>query len=222
MSDQIWKKRADDEAAVRTALTALLALVREPDTRGNPELTRDLHGIIATHLTTLERFTRPIPIVLPFGLPLAVFEDVQRRWEQHGIPIVLQCEIAVDDPPSLSFDAAIQVSKQAIREKEAAYRFGCPVCDWRTETQQECPGCYVDQPSREVLTVLKDSYPNRTCKWCGIKRIPPGDHRLFPCRPCRASGIPKEFYKEDGKDRTCSRCGNLFGLCGCPPDKKKS
>ncbi len=98
--DAVWKKRADDEAQMRAALSALRDILRELDQEAAEkgqtvpfEVAIKFHELIAMNMATLERFTRPIPIAPSFPVPVEVFADMSRRFKEYGIPVYLVAQV---------------------------------------------------------------------------------------------------------------------------------
>jgi hypothetical protein len=98
-NDTIWKQRAEDLKDVRTAIESLLDIIRQAKDMPPPthELVINCHKLIALHMQTLERYTRPIPIVSPFGIPLDVFKDAMERYQDLGLPFYLVTELLKED-----------------------------------------------------------------------------------------------------------------------------
>lgn len=95
MNDAIWKQRAEDQKDVRTAIDFLLSEIRSGET--DTETKVRCHKILAVHMQTLERYTRPIPIIFPFKIPLEVFKAQLVRYQELGLPFYPITELKRDD-----------------------------------------------------------------------------------------------------------------------------
>lgn len=103
MNDKIWKQRAEDLKDVRLSIDQLLSTIRRA-TRdevenlvSHRELISSCHKILAIHMQTLERYTRPIPIVSPFGIPLEAYKEQLGRYQELGLPFYLITELHKDN-----------------------------------------------------------------------------------------------------------------------------
>ncbi len=99
--DAVWKKRAEDEAQIRLCISELAESLRELQAVEDPRVVFDvankIHTLIAMHMATLERYTRPIPIAPPFPVPVEIFADMSRRFREYGIPVYLIAQVKKGD-----------------------------------------------------------------------------------------------------------------------------